>query len=1258
MARLITPSQKKEIHLPEGLTLQQAIDVSIEEGLRDHLVVYNFGMEVTDRSFVIRRSDSLVLAVVPQGGGGGGGGKSILGAILMIALVVTAPYLAGAMGFTGLGASAVAMGISMVGGLAISALVRPPDITPQNSASYDQSPTYSLSGQSNQGRAYAPVAKIYGRHKYFPNLASSPIISNLGSESRIASLYDFGYGDIHLEEFKIGDSPAEQFSPELYIHQNSLVKNTVYVTRRVGYDQFQYKLIQNSPVQIRSKPKAIQFDVDIAFSRGLYRFDDKGNLLVHSIDVNFQYRPVGGAWIDIGAESVFGVDAQYVSGNVRLTGSTTRPFVAVVSITTPFAGDFDFKAVKISADNTDSKFGEDATITMIKSYSEGSVVNLEKPHTMVEMRILATDKISGSVQNFSAIATSILRVTDDGVNFRLEPTRNPAWIAVDILTGIATPKALPDDLIDWESWIALARHCDGMGYHSDFVVDYSTTVLELLNSVLGVARASFTMTLSGKYGCLIDVKKSVPRQLITPANSRNFGGSRNFSDRPHAFLVSYVDPEMNWQKNQRPVYFDGWNEFNSTIFEDLDTFGITSADEAWRFGRFMMAQGIHRAETFSVEMDVENLVVQRGDLVHVAHDVPKLGGIACRVVECSENNITINQELSVEPTGYTIRLSDGTIKTGNVLGYLNRGIPMTLRGWEKTLSKVDPIAQRNLDRLVYVLDDATGIEPDDLIVMGVFSRVTNPYLVTAINPSQDLTATISLVKYVPEVYDADLGDIPEWNPDFGDDMINGAGNLKIIDLFAENVMIYPARYPINQIQLNWMITGFNYHHADIYVTTPDGKKNYVGESKSFSFYQVYSILQNLQLIGEFVAFEVVPVTAGGIVGESDTAFVQIFADRTPPAIPEGFGVNIQSEQVSIFWSLSNEPDLLRYEVRFTPEVLFPEWSQSQLIGFTNWDVNRITAGARTGTYMIMAYDSSDNQSEIAYQRTSIDSLPNVEIVTDINDQITNWLGELHHLVTEPVKTDKFISEWRSLYSVKYMSEVLAGVTALTSEGDFGNIYPEGVYYFEKLITFDRVYEVRISSYIQAHGEQRQGSRWNYNKASPLTLTYVDPSLWDVWLEYRCVDEFDFMVDWASMNSVSSLFAEDNKWSEWRVITVGDVTGRVLQFRIHVISKSKDVKVYVTDGSVEINVADRVWSLNDVVIPAEGKRINYDLPFMFDETAIAVNIDGNESPAKSIITNKNRMGFDVSLVHLLDQTPLAGKIDVLVRGQGKERNNAI
>lgn len=1254
MARLVTGGIKKDIYIPEGMTLEQAIKVSVPENLRDYIIVYNYGMEISNFSLVVKKTDSILITVVPQGGGGGGGGKGLLGALLMLALVVTAPFMATAMGFTGAMATAVATGITMVGALVISAMIPPPPIAQNSSGSYDSSPTYSIQAQSNSARPYSPVIKVYGRHKLFPDMGANPIIINMGTESRINAIYDFGLGDMEIEDLRIGDTPAIEFDPELHWHINSLVPHTVFVTRKVGYDQFQYKLSHNIPVNVYTKPKTLAFDVDISFSRGLYTMNNDGNLENRSVHVRFEYRQVGTEhWNNIPAEMIFGVESvQNADDGVIINGATARPFVAVLSLDVSPTSEYEFRGTRLSENNEDTKYADDMVLTMIKSFGEGAVLNLEKPHTMLEMRLLASEKIQGTVNNLSAICISKVRTTSDGINFNWEASRNPAWIAVDILTGIANPNPLPDHLIDWDSWINLAHHCNHMGYYADFIVDYVTTVKELLSSTLSLCRASFTMTTSGKYGVMIDRENDVPRQLITPANSRNFRGSRTFTERPHALRVGFIDPNMNWQKNERMVYWDGYNEFNSTKFETLETFGITSADEAWRFGRYMMAQGVHRAEQFSIEMDVENLVIQRGDLVLVSHDVPKIGGMACRVIYTDRDGIAINEELSIEPNGYSVRLDDGTIRTGAIVGHLPKGRGQLLRRWGK-LKDISPLAQREEELLLYQLDKYDDINPDNLIVFGIYERVSNPYLVMSITPAPNLSAEITLVKYVKEVYYADTGEIPEWNPDWGDDLINRT-ELKIIDLNGDNVMTYPNRYPVNEISLRWELEGFNYHHSDIYLIDPYGVSQYIGDSKSMSFVYNLDVLSHLDWIDMVVHFEVIPISAGGLAGEGMTISTIVFADKTSPSIPDGFGVNVQSEIVNIYWTISEEPDVMRYVVRYSPDILFPDWTQSQLVGQTNWNENRLTAGARTGTYMLMSIDSSGNESKIAMQRTTIEDLPNVEVVTTVNDQLTQWNGDIHQLVKEQVKTDKSMDQWRTLESVKYMSEVLAGVTALVSAGEFGSVVSSGYYLFEDYIHLEDIYEVRIVSRIMAHGQGQFGARWRYKESSP-DMNYIDPSLWDCWLEYRCVEKLDFIPSWEALDKVETMLASDSSWTDWRRVgDVADITGRLIQFKIVTLSKDPNVKVYITDGSVELDVVDRIWSIDQQEIPVGGMRINIKPPFMFNDISIAFNVYGEDRPLLARTTNKDRKGFNVELFDIIDQSSQAGKIDAIVRGQGKQR----
>ena len=124
---------------------------------------------------------------------------------------------------------------------------------------------------------------------------------------------------------------------------------------------------------------------------------------------------------------------------------------------------------------------------------------------MLEMRVVATDKLQGVVQNLSAICVGVIPVTNDGANFWYAETRNPAWIALDILTSEKNPKPLLRSQIDWASWLHLVIVCDtlrsynvngnpytGPRYLCDIVVDSTSTVKTLIESILSACRASLT----------------------------------------------------------------------------------------------------------------------------------------------------------------------------------------------------------------------------------------------------------------------------------------------------------------------------------------------------------------------------------------------------------------------------------------------------------------------------------------------------------------------------------------------------------------------------------------------------------------------------------------------------------------------------------------------------------------------------------------------------------------------------------------------
>ena len=172
------------------------------------------------------------------------------------------------------------------------------------------------------------------------------------------------------------------------------------------------------------------------------------------------------------------------------------------------------------------------------------------------MKVKATDQLNGVVDLYSAEASSVLKALDSDGNAYYDETTNPAWIALDILQGVASARPLPDSMIDFDSFYYFANHCDKYDpteteplYAIGTSINSETTVLQMLRSVLGAARATETI-IDGKYGIVVDEKKLIPVQVITTMNSWGMKASRMFSEIPHGVTVSFIDPDNNWSRNE------------------------------------------------------------------------------------------------------------------------------------------------------------------------------------------------------------------------------------------------------------------------------------------------------------------------------------------------------------------------------------------------------------------------------------------------------------------------------------------------------------------------------------------------------------------------------------------------------------------------------------------------------------------------------------------------------------------------------------
>jgi len=261
------------------------------------------------RRLIPRNGDQIVIRAR---GEGGGGGNKVLRTVAMIAVVVVsifAPYLApagwGAIGAAG-GLTAtgalISAGVMIGGSLLVNALLPMPGPTAAKLGSgqkYESSPTYAIQGGRNRMRAWEPMTLVFGRHKVVPDAGAKPYSQYVGDVQFLNQIFHFGLqlNAVSLNDFKIGETPVSNYQG---VQLQSSDPNTGALSMFSGnVDTLQGFTLQSGVINTRTTPSDVTH-ISVEIASQLFYVSDSGALEPRSVDVRLQYRPVGGAWADIG----------------------------------------------------------------------------------------------------------------------------------------------------------------------------------------------------------------------------------------------------------------------------------------------------------------------------------------------------------------------------------------------------------------------------------------------------------------------------------------------------------------------------------------------------------------------------------------------------------------------------------------------------------------------------------------------------------------------------------------------------------------------------------------------------------------------------------------------------------------------------------------------------------------------------------------------------------------------------------------------
>ena len=244
-------------------------------------------------------------------------------------------------------------------------------------------------------------------------------------------------------------------------------------------------------------------------------------------------------------------------------------------------------------------------------------------------------------------------------------------------------------------------------------------------------------------------------QQFSPRNSYGFEGSITFPKEIHGFRVRCISERLEWQQDEVVVYADGFDATNATELETLELTGVVlGMDEtqgnAWRLGRYHLAQAILRPEEFRWQSDMDHLVCNMGDKVRLVHDVPMIGIGVGRIKDIQISGaghitaLTLDEDFSLEGAAYRliIRLATG----------------------EEVKLDAAPPASWGGQWIPSAAVAADGADVGDLVQVVEMTQEGLEVLITSITHAGEMQATLTGVPAAPAILQADLGAIPAYVP--------------------------------------------------------------------------------------------------------------------------------------------------------------------------------------------------------------------------------------------------------------------------------------------------------------------------------------------------------------------------------------------------------------------------------------------------------------------------------------------------------------
>lgn len=1031
--------------VPAGLTIAEIVEIIQPDPLlREHGVAFigEYAIARTDWHRVRPKPGALLsLRLLPSGGGAGTWRIVALVAISIIAIVSTV-LTAGALGpawgafYAGMAGAFVGAAITVGGTLLVNTYLPAP--VPEISRNQGKdAPSYAITGQRNQSQNWNKVPFLLGRFKLTPPYAAMPYREIVGGVIFWRTLFAFSHGPIAIESMSIGDTALSafrdvewQFKRGYWSMPNlggwaaggafpsapafgdtytcTAAGSTGGATYKVGetitfnalfsptsadaWDRDQGKAFALFPNDVHEEPlnlavkhatpqvRTSQIDgdelgIEIVFERGIVHLENMpaGKKKDTSISLRIDQSPAGAnAWTTVLVKSI--------------TGRQTTPLYwgyvwKPANFSTANANkDWDVRITRLSGFSDEERnFGNFSWISLrTLTYGDPAPV---PGVAMLAMRIRSSEQLQGVLDTFNVVARTIARDWDASISHWVwRPTSSPAALFRHVLQHPTRERPAADaqiDLVRLQYWDSVTRPAKR---EFNGVIEAKGSLYDVLVKLGRVGRAMPTLR-DLQFSVMIDEPKTAPVRMFTPRNSSSYDGEMSHVATPNAYRIGYVDQAQDWRTDEVLVYDDGYDASNAVRIDKVEWPGIISRDQAWREGRFHLAQQRLRREIHRINVDFEHLACERGDLVALQHDVITVGLASARIAARTETDDGVVADVTLD--------NAVTMQSGKLYGLrVRRVVSGAMRTDLYRINTVPGSSPRLFLTNSVLLADAPAV--GDLAGFGIYDRETLRVLVRDIEPQQDLSAKLTLIAEAPGIHIAEQGPIPPYDPVATLPATLPAPLVLGIVSDARVMLVTPSRMLIDRVIFSLQPIAFNAVQTHVLYRlhgTDSGWQTATVQEETSSAVAIVGLQSGETYDFRLQYWEVnhfaSPITA--------INSYYVIGRVGPPDDLQNMSLAIVGGQALLRWDLAADLDVQFggwIMFRHSPDMAATLWPNStSLARAVTGDQTHVFLPLKPGTYFARVYDADGRPSEgfdaISTKQASVlDFSPVDEVIED------------------------------------------------------------------------------------------------------------------------------------------------------------------------------------------------------------------------------------------------------------------------------------